>query len=563
MQKRIFRSLFLIAFTSVLLGCALVVGVLYGAFTLRLRQELRSEADYVAAGLLYTHYTTALLNSAVPADNTRITLVAQDGTVLYDSAADETTMENHANRPEIQSAFKTGEGESARASETMGVETLYYAKLLQDGTVLRLSATQKSIGGMVYNSVPALIGLSLFTLIMVFVLARRLTRRVVAPLNALNLDEPLSNTAYDELSPLLRRLHEQKKQIEAQMLELSVRRDEFEAIADNMREGLVVLNARGTILSINNSARRLFRASTNSEGRHFMTLDRSLQLQTAVEQASSGVPAEALMSLRGREYQLLTSPVREKGAITGIVALILDVTEQRAQERMRREFSANVSHELKTPLTSISGYAELIMSGVAKPEDAPGFATRIHEESSRLLALIDDILRLSRLDEGGEGLEWERVDLLALARDVLDRLASAAQVKEIAVSAEGESAFVYGVRQVLEEMLYNLVDNGIRYNTSGGSVSVTITNAPDTGAIAEVSDTGIGIPVEHQSRVFERFYRVEKSHSRQTGGTGLGLSIVKRGALLHGARLDLTSEPGRGTTIRLRFPPAKKTDVQP
>lgn len=330
-----------------------------------------------------------------------------------------------------------------------------------------------------------------------------------------------------------------------------------------MREGLVVLNARGTILSINNSARRLFRASTNSEGRHFMTLDRSLQLQTAVEQASAGVPAEALLSLRGREYQLLTSPVREKGAITGIVALILDVTEQRAQERMRREFSANVSHELKTPLTSISGYAELIMSGVAKPEDAPGFATRIHEESSRLLVLIDDILRLSRLDEGGAGLQWERVDLLTLAHGVLDRLTCAAQSKEITLTAEGDSAHVYGVKQLLEEMLYNLVDNGIRYNTPGGSVRVTISNAQDTGAIAEVSDTGIGIPVEHQSRVFERFYRVDKSHSRQTGGTGLGLSIVKRGALLHGTRVDLSSEPGRGTTIRLRFPPVKKTDVQP
>ncbi len=557
MQKRIFRNLFLIAFTSVLLGAALIVSALYGVFTRRLRQELKSEAGYVAAGLEQAGDRDAFFTQAEKSDVTRITLIAADGTVLYDSAADETTMENHANRPEVLQALAAGEGESARPSATMGEETLYYARRLSDGAVIRISESQKNIAGMVYDTLPALLGLSALTLLLTSLLSRALTRRVVAPLNALNLDDPLNNTAYDELSPLLKRLEDQKRQIEAQIRELSARRDEFEAIADNMREGLVVLNARGMILSINKSARRLFRAGANSEGRHFMTLDRSLQLQTAVEQATSGAPAEAQMTLRGRDYQLLTSPVRERGAVTGIVALILDVTEQQAQERMRREFSANVSHELKTPLTSISGYAELIMSGVARAEDAPGFARRIHDESSRLLALIDDILRLSRLDEGGAGLLWESVELGALAQAVTERLAGTAREKDISITAEGGPSQVYGVRQVLEEMLYNLVDNSIRYNKPGGSVQISISHGADGGAVATVADTGIGIPPEHQSRVFERFYRVEKSHARQTGGTGLGLSIVKRGALLHGAHVELTSEPGRGTTVRILFQPDK------
>ncbi len=556
MQKRIFRSLFLIAFTSVLLGTVLIVSVLYGVFTRRLRQELKSEAGYVAAGLEQAIDIDAYFAQAEK-DVTRITLIAADGTVLYDSVADEATMENHADRPEVLQARSTGVGESTRPSATLGEETLYYARRLKNGSVIRVSESQKNIAGMVYGTLPALLGLSALTLILTSILSRMLTRRVIAPLNALNLDDPLNNAAYDELSPLLKRLEDQNRQIDVQIRELSARRDEFEAIADNMREGLVVLNARGMILSINKSARRLFRAGSNSEGRHFMTLDRSLQLQTAVEQATSGVPAEAQMTLRGRDYQLLTSPVREKGAVTGIVALILDVTEQQAQERMRREFSANVSHELKTPLTSISGYAELIMSGVAKAEDAPGFARRIHDESSRLLALIDDILHLSRLDEGGAGLLWESVELSALSLAVIERLAGAARNKDVTISAEGGPAQVYGVKQVLEEMLYNLVDNSIRYNRPGGSVHLKISQGADGGAIAMVTDTGIGIPPEHQSRVFERFYRVDKSHARQTGGTGLGLSIVKRGALLHGANLELTSEQGKGTTIRVRFQPDK------
>ncbi len=559
MRQRIFRNLFFIAFASVLLASVLIMGVLYGVFTDRQWQELKSETAYAAAGLSVAPDREAYLAAAAAADSTRLTLVSAEGTVLYDSAADSTAMENHAGRPEIMQALQSGAGKSARPSDTLGQERLYYAQRLADGTVLRLSDTQKSIWGVLMSLVPALIGMTALTLIICALLARGMTRHIVRPLNSLNLDEPLNNDVYDELAPLLSRLEAQKRQIEGQMRELNKRRDEFAAIADNMREGLLVLNAHGVILAINRSAQRLFHADGRSAaGRHVLTLDRSLKLQNALEQAARGTPAEQLLSLHARQYQLLASPVREGGNITGIVMLILDVTEHQAQERMRREFSANVSHELKTPLTSISGYAEIMMGGVAKPEDMPGFARRIYEESTRLIALVEDIIRLSRLDEGGGELPWESVELYALAEGVADRLAAVASAQSVSVDVRGEPVTVQGVRQVLEEMLYNLTDNGIRYNRPGGRVEIAVSPESGGGAEVIVSDTGIGIPREHHERVFERFYRVDQSHAKLTGGTGLGLAIVKRGALLHGARLSLESEEGQGTKVRIRFPAGKQ-----
>lgn len=554
MQKTVNRYMVLLSLACVLILALLTLGVFYGVLTGQLRQKQRSEADYVSAGMQLLG-DEAYLDQVRQLDDTRLTLIAYDGTVLYDSDADPAQMENHIDRPEVIAALEMGTGESTRPSETIGKETLYYAKRLQDGNVLRLADTQASVWGVLWRMLPALVGTLILTLMICVLLAKRMTRRIISPLNALDLDDPLNNEVYDELSPLLLRLEAQKRQIATQMRELTARRDELSAIAHNMREGLLVLNAQGIILTINRSAQRLFQADSKAcTGKHVLTLDRSLKLQEAVDQAAKGLPAEQVIKLNGRSYQLIASPVRERAAVTGVVVLIMDVTEREEQERMRREFSANVSHELKTPLTSILGYAEIMKAGLVKPEDMQGFARRIHEESTRLIALVEDTIRLSRLDEGAGDLPFERVELLALATSVIERLQPVAKSKDVTLRVEGERAEVYGVKQVLEEILYNLCDNGIRYNHEGGSVTLAVVPKADGRVNVTVSDTGIGIPPEHQNRVFERFYRVDRSHSNKTGGTGLGLAIVKRGALMHGAKLSLESTVGKGTSITVKFP---------
>ena len=554
MQKTVHGYMVLLSLASVLLLTLFTLGVFYGVLTGQLRREQRSEAAYIAAGMKQTG-DEAYLIQAGQVDDTRITLIAPDGTVLYDSSASPASMENHGDRPEVIAALSIGVGESARPSETIGKETLYYATKLPDGNVLRLADTQASVWGVLWRMLPAAAGTLVLTLFICVLLAKRMTRHVISPLNALNLDDPLNNDIYDELSPLLSRLETQKRQISSQMRELTARSDEFSAIAHNMREGLLVLNANGVILTINRSAQRLFRADSKTcTGKHLLTVDRSRRLQAALEQAAKGVPAEQVIQLNRRSYQLIASPVRERDEVTGVVVLIMDFTEREEQERMRREFSANVSHELKTPLTSISGYAEIMKDGLVKPEDMRGFAQRIHEESTRLIDLVEDIIRLSRLDEGAGDLPFERVELLALANSVKERLTPVAQAQGIALRVEGEAVEIHGVKQVLEEILYNLCDNGIRYNKPGGSVTASVHKQADGRVDVTVSDTGIGIPPEHQNRVFERFYRVDKSHSRGTGGTGLGLAIVKRGALMHGARLSLESTVNKGTVITVKFP---------
>ncbi len=554
MQKTVNRYMVLLSLACVLLLALLTLGVFYGVLTGQLRWEQRSEAEYVAAGMKLLG-DEAYLHQVRQVDETRLTLIAADGTVLYDTNANAAQMENHGDRPEVIAALANGVGESTRPSETIGRETLYYAIKLPDGSVLRLADTQASVWGILWRMLPGVIGTLVLTLLICVLLAKRMTRHVISPLNALNLDDPLNNDVYDELSPLLSRLEAQKRQIASQMRELTARSDEFSAIAHNMREGLLVLNAHGMILTINRSAQRLFRADSKTcTGKHVLTVDRSLKLQTAVEQAEKGIPAEQVIQLNGRSYQLIASPVRERAAVTGVVVLILDITEREEQERMRREFSANVSHELKTPLTSISGYAEIMKTGLVKPENMQDFARRIFEESTRLIALVEDTIRLSRLDEGAGNMPFARVELLALANSVKERLLPVAQTKDVILRVEGEHAEVDGVKQVLEEILYNLCDNGIRYNRQGGSVTLAVLPQADGRVNVVVSDTGIGIPPEHQARVFERFYRVDQSHSKETGGTGLGLAIVKRGALMHGAKLSLESTVNKGTVITVKFP---------
>ena len=429
------------------------------------------------------------------------------------------------------------------------------AQRLEDGSVIRLAITQNSVLTIVLGMIQPILLVSLVAVILALVLASRVSKAVVRPLNELNLDEPLNNESFDELSPLLRRIDSQQRQLKGQALELKQKQDEFLAVTSNMSEGLVLLNAGGMILSINNAALNILGADKSCVGEDILTVNRSLEMQQLLEQAKNGSRSETKLCLSGREYQLDASPIISKGNTGGVALLLFDITEQENAEQLRREFTANVSHELKTPLHSISGCAELMKNGLVKPEDTARFAGQIYSEAQRLIHLVEDIIHLSRLDEGAEDMQRERIDLYALSGSVMDSLGNEAKENNVSLELCGAQAFVWGVRQLVSGMVYNLCDNAIKYNRENGSVKLTVSSEGEYAAL-KVSDTGIGIPPEHQSRVFERFYRVDKSHSKKVGGTGLGLSIVKHSAMVHNAKIDLQSTPGKGTSITVRFPKA-------
>ncbi len=549
MTGRIFRAVALTAALAVLLAAALTAAALFNVYEDSVAAELRTEAEYIRHALAQQADELAFFEDFEPRG--RVTLIAPDGSVLYESSADSSGMDNHLGRPEVEQAFRNGWGGSERRSDTLSEVTIYCAVRTGAGNVLRLSSTRSSMLGVFLRALPPLIGILLAVALLSMLVARMAALRIVAPVNGLNLDAPLENEVYDELSPLLTRMDRQRREIERQMRQLDDARRELAAITRNMREGLVVLDREGGVLSMNESAARIFGADAEA-GDDLLSLSRDPGLRESVAKAQSGEAADAILERDGCAYQLLASPVKRDGSVAGVVLLILDVTEKIAAERSRREFTANVSHELKTPLTSISGYAELIRDGLAKPADVPGFAGRICDEAKRLLALIEDILALSRLDERQGIGERERVDLREAAREVAERLEPLAEEKGIELTFAGEAAGIEAYPRLLGEMLYNLIDNAIKYTGEGGRVDVRVEKGPEGAAFA-VSDTGVGIPKEHQGRVFERFYRVDKSHSRATGGTGLGLSIVKHGAMIHGARIALESEPGKGTRIELTF----------
>ncbi len=554
MKKKIFRSVFFTAVLATLLASGLILAVLYGVFDQQIRLELREEARYMARALEQAQDDEAYLDQ-VDASTKRITWIGADGGVLFDNAADVQGMENHLDRPEIQAALEGGAGESQRQSETLGQVTSYYAIRLADGSVLRLASNQSSILGLLGNMVGPLVIILFVIALLSAILAERMAKQITIPINQMDLEEPLNNNTYDELAPLLLRMEGQTHRIREQMADLTKQQRAFAAVTENMSEGLVVLDAQATILSINESACKAFAMQKNyCIGRHILALNRSAVLQETVEKAQQGEKAQAVFQWKGKYYQLFANPVvGEEGEEKGIVLLALDVTERQTAEIMRKEFTANVSHELKTPLTSISGYAEIMKNGLAKPEDMQAFAGRISDETARLITLVNDILKLSRLDEQAFPQDREEVDLLRLSQDICERLQTVAEEKGVLLTAEGEHLSIPGVRQVLDEMLYNLCDNGIKYNREGGRVDVRIARHGDMAAVT-VTDTGIGIPYEHQQKVFERFYRVDKSHSKATGGTGLGLSIVKHGAALHQAQIRLESTQGKGTAIQLLFP---------
>lgn len=551
MTKRIFRATLLVGVAVLIASLALVMGVLYSYFGRVQESQLRDELSLAAVGVEKngTDYLRALQSHQY-----RITWVRADGTVVYDTQADAETMENHAQRQEIQQALAAGEGESSRYSSTLLQKTVYYAQRLPDGTVLRLSAVRVTAGVLVLNMLQPILLVLAAALILSGVLAGRLARRITEPLNRLDLEHPLENDTYEELAPLLRRMEHQRRQIDRQMGELRQRSEEFDQITGSMNEGLVLLDEAGAILSINPAARRLLDADGDCVGQDFLTVDRDVTMSDALRQAAEQGHSEFRGERNGREYQFDVTRIQTEGRTAGTVLLVFDVTERAFAERNRREFTANVSHELKTPLQGIIGSAELLENGMVKQEDVPRFVGHIRAEAQRLVTLIGDIIRLSQLDEG-EPMPTEPVELLAVAREAAENLRSAAKTRNVTVEVTGTPATVSGVRRLLYEIVLNLCDNAIKYNTEGGRVEVEVAQDGGTAAVT-VRDTGIGIPPEHQSRVFERFYRVDKSHSKASGGTGLGLSIVKHAVQYHHGVIHLKSEVGKGTEIRVTFPAA-------
>ena len=553
MTRKIFQSMIAVVVSVLLLSLALITGVLYEHFESAMLDQMRTTASFVEQGVKEDgmKYLDEMSSSQC-----RITWIEADGTVKFDNRSDPSTMENHADRAEVKEALENESGTSIRRSSTLSEHTLYYAKRMQDGTVLRLAMSQRSVLFLMGGMISPVVFIFLAACALAGVLSYRVSKKIVKPLGSIDLQHPEQVETYDELSPFLQRIAAQNREIRSQMEEIRKQQQEFSMITENMSEGLFVVDRNYQILSYNRSAVRIFGMAPESVPENLLAVNRSEGFRSVVDSALKGRHAQENLELDGRVYQIIASPVcQQEDALdlVGAVILTLDVTEKEAQEQYRREFTANVSHELKTPLTSISGIAEIIRNGIVRPEDIPHFDGKIYDESQRLITLIGDIIKLSRLDENQVPMERESVDLLETARDVVQQLASVARKNGVTLVTNGSHGVVNGVRQVLGEMVYNLCENAVKYNRPGGRVWVDVRQAADHVELC-VKDTGIGIPAAEQGRIFERFYRVDKSHSKAVGGTGLGLSIVKHGAALHHAAIHVDSEPGEGTAITLTFP---------
>lgn len=553
MTKRIFLSTITVVVSVLLLSLALITGVLYEHFQKIQMDQLEVTEEFVEQGITLDgmDYLKNLNEN-----DCRITWIAADGTVLYDNQFDASQMENHRNREEVKQAMEGSAGTSFRQSTTVSERTMYYAKRMQDHTVLRLSVSQSSVLFLLGGMLSPICFILIAACILSGVLSYRVSKKIVHPLSKLDLKHPEQVETYDELSPFLQRIAAQNREIEHRVRELKKQQQEFSMITENMSEGLFVIDRNYQILSYNKSAVQIFSIENEPIGQNLLAVNRSQEFREAVDSVLQGRNTQKKLTLNGRVYQIIANSVCSPDSeqeLVGAVLLVLDITEKEEQERYRREFTANVSHELKTPLTSISGIAEIIRNGIVRPEDIPHFAGKIYDESQRLITLIGDIIKLSQLDEDQVPLERESVDLLEISRDVVQQLSSVAKKNGVSLVAGGTHGSVYGVRQVLSEMVYNLCENAVKYNQKGGRVSVDVKQS-DAAITLTVKDTGIGIPKAEQSRVFERFYRVDKSHSKAVGGTGLGLSIVKHGAALHHAVIELNSEVGEGTEIKLIFP---------
>ena len=549
MTKRIFRSIFTVAAVILLASFVLITGVLYEYFSNKQVDQLNMQTHLAAQGLEAAGEDYL---SDMDISGCRLTWIAADGTVLYDSQAEQSGMENHADREEVRQALKTGHGESMRYSTTLMERQLYSADRLSDGTVVRISDTQYTPLTLILGMIQPVIIIALIALLLSLLLASRMAKRIVKPLNEMSLDNAEKIETYPELAPLTDKLKSQQNQLREQEKELRRRRDEFDAATGSMTEGLVLLNEQGSVLSINKAATKALDIGRYCIGKDIRALSEEPRLRETVEKALGGEHGEAHITLGGVSYRLYASPVTSGDRVTGAALLMLDTTEKEKAEQLRREFSANVSHELKSPLHTISGCAELLANGIVKPEDVPHFLSQIQSESKRMIALIEDIIKLSHLDEGAEDMQREDVDLLSVARREAGNLSQAAEDAGVTLTVSGESAVINGIPQLLAAIVHNLCENAIKYNHPGGFARVNV-RREGKKTLLTVEDDGIGIPPEEQQRIFERFYRVDKSHSKEVGGTGLGLSIVKHAAALHNARISVVSAPDRGTTITLAF----------
>lgn len=552
MSQKIFQRILAVAIVVLFASLTLLMGVVYDYFFDEYTKELKQEADFIARGISFagTDYFYDLNNMS---RTNRITWIAADGTVLYDTEADVSDMENHLDREEVKEALQNGTGESTRNSDTLAERTVYYAMKLSDGTILRLSGTHFSVWNLLSEILWPVVGVLVIAILLSAFLAARLAKQVVKPLDRIDFDHPEEVDTYEELTPLLRRLSNQDKQIQGQEEEIRRKQQEFVTITENMSEGFLMVDYHTEILSYNSSAKRILGIGDGIERQNALALNRSESFRKALELALAGQHNEQNMSLDERLYQLFADPVREGDKVVGAVILILDITDSEAREQLRREFTANVSHELKTPLTSISGFAEIIQNGIARQEDVQRFAGNIYEESQRLLRLVEDIMHLSRLDESGVSIEQETVDLLPIVKHAVERLKPLAEQKNVTLHWQGDSAVINGIPTILHEIVSNLCVNAIKYNRDGGAVWVSLEQRAQQ-VVLTVKDTGIGISAADQERIFERFYRVDKSHSKEIGGTGLGLSLVKHGASLHNATVTLESELGKGSTFCVHFP---------
>lgn len=550
MTKRIFRSICLVALAVFAASLVLIMGVLYGYFSNVAQNQLKIQTMLAAQGV--SHEGIEYFDH-LQIHNVRITWIDADGIVLYDSKSDTSQMESHLERKEIKDALSQGYGESRRYSTTLMERSLYCAQLLEDGTVIRLSTAQYTVFTLILGMAQPICIVFLAAIIFSVMLAVRLSKKIVKPLNELNLDEPLNNIEYDELSPLLRRIDNQQSQLKCQEELLQRKQKELNAIIGNMKEGMLLLNHNGKIISINPSAKTLLNANSYCIGKDILTISRNLELQEIFIMALDGKAVNQTLMLHERSYQVNANPIVTASFVSGAAILFLDVTEKEKAEQMRREFTANVSHELKTPLHVISGYAELLRNGMVESKDTIPFAEKIYAEAQRMIQLVEDVISLSHLDEGAGDMSREEVNLYALTKTVFLSLEAEAQNAEISLELSGEEAVIYGIPQLLYSILYNLCDNAVKYNHKGGSVTVKVTQDDKTTSVS-VKDTGIGIDSAYQERIFERFYRVDKSHSKEVGGTGLGLSIVKHAAKIHNAQIELHSVKGEGTTVIVRFP---------
>ena len=548
MTKKIFHSIFTVALVVLLASIGIATSFLYDYFNDSQVKQLKAELSLVADTVnnIGVEYFENFDSTVF-----RFTVVDTSGTVLYDTEVNASEMENHADREEILEAFKTGPGSSARNSSTLTEKTFYEAVLLENGDVLRISVSQLTVGALVIGMMPAISAILLIAAVVALLLSHTMAKKVTEPLMQLDLDNPAENNTYEELTPILTKVYKQHKQIRSQMDALRRKSDEFEQIVSSMSEGLVLLDEHGIVLSMNTAAKKIFAVKKEIKGNDFLLVDRTSKMSKAIWNALEGSHSEYTEERHGSEYQFTINPIVSDDKVLGAVILVFDISDRAFAERNRREFTANVTHELKTPLQSIIGTAELLETGLVKPEDTARFVGNIRKEASRLVNLINDIIRLSQLDEDNEP-ATEMVDLFDVAKEVVEVLTVSAAKRNITLQITGEPCTIFGVRRYIYEILYNLCDNAIRYNTDNGSVTITVGKEAER-TVLSVADTGIGIVPEHHSRIFERFYRVDKSHSKETGGTGLGLSIVKHAVQYHGGKITLESEVGRGTVIRVLF----------